>query len=425
MTFFSKLQSLFSPVIRSLLFQEEKKFHNISTLLALLKQKDWMPEFHTIATAGTEPETIIEGKRVLMFASNNYLGLSTRPEVIEAASKALRVHGIGPGGSRFLCGNIALLEQLDRVTADLVGMEDAITFPAGYMANTAIFKALLDPFIGPFPHKKGAAEIYSDEYNHGTIVEGCRISYANKVSFMHNDMSDLQRKISSSSAYPKMIVTEGVFTPEGHFGKVQEIASIAEQHRAILMIDDAHGIGVIGKNGEGTVAHLGLCDKVDIVMGSYDKALGGMGGFLAGKKEVIEYLRVVARPYVFSSAVSGVVAGGVIEAIRICKQEPELRERLFQNSSYIRKELHNAGFTILGTPNVPVVCLLIGDETRAVQFSRMLLKQNIYCPSFRWPAVPKGKSRLRITLMATHTKAHLDQLLESLITIGKQEKLIV
>lgn len=423
MNIFTRLQSYFS-LIKPAVFREKQKLQNTSELLTLLRQKEWLPEFHTIATAGTDPEVLIEGKRILMFASNNYLGLSTRPEVIEAAHKALRIHGIGPGGSRFLCGNIDLLSELEQETAKLVGMEDAITFPAGYMANTAIFKALLDPLIGSSPYRKGSAAIFSDEYNHGTIVEGCRISYAKKISFCHNNMADLREKLSSSSANPKMIVTEGVFTPEGEFGQIKKVAAIAKEHQAILMIDDAHGIGVIGKQGEGTVAHFELCKDVDIIMGSYDKALGGMGGFLAGKKEIIEYLRVVARPYIFSSALSGVLAGGLIEAIRICQKEPELRDRLFQNASYVREELTKAGFSILGTSDIPVVCLLIGDETSAVRFSRALFNRAIYCPSFRWPAVPKGKSRLRITLMATHTKEHLEQLLRAIIAVGREEKII-
>lgn len=423
MNVFTKLQSYFT-LVKPAVFREKQKFQNAAELLSFLKEKEWLPEFHTITTAGTDPEVLIEGRKVLMFASNNYLGLSTRPEVIEAARQALRTHGIGPGGSRFLCGNIDLLNELEQETAKLVGMEDVITFPAGYMANTAIFKAILDPLIGSSPHRKGAAAIFSDEYNHGTIVEGCRISYAKKISFCHNDMADLQEKLSSSSANPKMVVTEGVFTPEGEFGQTKEVATIAKEHRAILMIDDAHGIGVIGKQGEGTVAHFGLCEDVDIIMGSYDKALGGMGGFLAGKKEVIEYLRVVARPYIFSSALSGVLAGGLIEAIRICRKEPELRDRLFQNALYVREELVRAGFSILGTPDIPVVCLLIGDETRAVRFSNTLFSRAIYCPSFRWPAVPKGKSRLRITLMATHKKEHLEQLLKTLIVVGREERII-
>lgn len=406
---------------RGVFVQETHKMQRDLEMLAFIKHANIAPTFYHIESAGTDPEVTIEGKPYLMFASNNYLGLSTRPEVIEQAWKGLEKHGLGPGGSRFLCGNIIVLEELDCAIADLVGMEDAITFPTGYMANAAIFKALLDPLFGPLPYRKGAAVIFSDEYNHGTIVDGCRLSYAQKVPFKHNDVNDLSKKLKMFSARnPKMIVTEGVFTPDGELSPLPEIVALAEQYRAILMVDDAHGVGVLGHQGGGTVEHFGLHNGVDIIMGSFDKALGGVGGFLAGKREIIEYLRIVARPYVFSSAVPGVLASGLIESIRLCKEETQLRTKLFQNASYLRTSLNREGFRIMGTEDVPVVPVFLGDERRAIVFAEKLFENGVFSPSFRWPAVPKGKSRIRVTPMATHSETHLRRAVQVFKKVGKE-----
>lgn len=405
--------------------KEDYKMQRIFEFFDYLKKEGLDPTFYHIESAGTEPDVIINGKRCLMFSSNNYLGLSTAPEVIEKAEEALKKHGIGPGGSRYLCGNIDILEKLDHEIANLVETEDAITFPTGHMANLAIFKALMDPVMGIFPYRKGSGLIFSDEFNHGTIVDGCRLSYAKKIVFQHNNTQDLQRKISEVSRVGhKMIVTEGVFTPEGDISPLPEIVKIAHKYNAILMVDDAHGVGMLGESGGGTIQYFGLQGQVDIIMGSFDKALGGMGGFLAGNRKLIEYLRVASRPYIFSSAISGVLAGGLIKAIEICKNKPELRKKLFDNANYLRKNLQELGFKILGGKEVPVVNILIGDEVVGIKFSERLFQEGIYIPCFRWPAVLKGKSRIRLTPMATHNKQHLDALLVSFEKVGREFKII-
>lgn len=405
--------------------KEDYKTQRIFEFLDYLKKEGLTPTFYHIESAGTEPEAIINGRRCLIFSSNNYLGLSMDPEIVQKAEEALKKHGLGPGGSRFLCGNIDILEKLDYETARLVEAEDAITFPTGHMANLAIFKALMDPVIGVFPYKKGSGLIFSDEFNHGTIVDGCRLSYAKKVIFQHNDIQDLQKKISRvSRKCHKMIVTEGVFSPEGELSPLPEIVKIAREYNAILMLDDAHGVGVLGERGGGTVQYFGLQGQVDVIMGSFDKALGGMGGFLAGDKNLIEYLRIVSRPYIFSSAISGVLAGGLIKAIEICKNNSELRKKLFDNANYLRRHLQEMGFQLFGSKQVPVVPVLIGDEVIGIKFSERLFKRGIYIPCFRWPAVLKGKSRIRVTPMATHTKQHLDTLLAVFEKTGRELELI-
>lgn len=420
MSFFNTSKLIFSK-----LKKEESKMQNIFEFSDYLKKENIAPVFHHIESASTEPEVLIDGKKYLMFASNNYLGLSTSPEIIEASSEALKKHGLGPGGSRFLCGNIDILEKLDKKVAELVETEDAITFPTGYMANLGVFKAVMDPLMNGFPYKKGAGIIFSDEFNHGTIVDGCQLSSAKKIVFKHNDVQDLRDKLSKApNKSHKMIVTEGVFSPEGGLGALNEIVDLANEFQAVLMVDDAHGIAVMGEKGGGTVQHLGLQNKVDIIMGSFDKALGGMGGFLAGRKELIGYLKTVCRPYIFSSAVSGVMAGGMIKAIEIVQERKELREKLFENSNYLRKGLKDLGFTVWGDGEVAVAPVIIGDESKAINFAEQVFKKGVFSPVFRWPAVPKNTSRARVTPMATHTREHLDRLLEVFEEVGKDVKLI-
>lgn len=384
-----------------------------------------IPDVKSNEVSGTIAEAKFKGKKVLMFASNDYLGLSMRPAVIEGAKKELEKHGLGPGGSRFLCGDIELLEKLDKKTAELVGTEDAMTFPTGYMANNGVFQAVMDPLIGSLPFSKASGVIFSDEYNHGSLIEGCRLSHAQKIVFRHNDLEDLKRKISENlNRYPKMIVTEGVFTPHGDISPLHELVKISKQYGAILMIDDAHGVGILGKKGGGTSEHLGLQGQIDIVMGSFDKALGGMGGFLAGKKKLIEYFRVSAKPYMLSSSVPAAMAGGLIKSMEICMSENNLREKLFKNANYLRSALTKMGYKILGTKDVPVVLVYIGDEKKSITFSNKIFDRGVYCPSFRWPVVPQGESRMRITPMATHTNEHLDTLIKVFEEVGKEMNII-
>lgn len=407
-------------IYKSYIGQEDYKCQNIFKVLEYFNKNQLYPVFHDIESSGTAPIALIEGEKFLMFCSNNYLGLSEDIRVIESARLQLVQHGIGPGGSRFLCGNLKLLKQLEKSTANLVTKEDAITFPTGYMANVAVPSVMMDPLVGNFPYKKGTGYIFSDAYNHGSIVDGCKQTRAKKIIFQHNDIGDLEKKIRKvSKKTHKMIITEGVFTLEGEIAPLSDMVLIAKKYNAILMVDDAHGLGILGEHGGGTVEHLGLQKEVDIIMGSYDKALGGMGGFLAAQKEMIDYFRIAARSYILSSSVPAVMAGGVIEGIKIIVKEKILREKLFANANYLRDSLVEKGFTILGTGIVPVVPLLIGDEKKAINFSNELFKHKIFIPPFRWPAVPKGKARLRITPMAHHEKSHLNELIEKCVKVGR------
>ncbi len=417
-----------ADLIKLAISREDYKFANIEKLLNFLKKEDIYPKFQKFENNGTDARVVIDGKEVLMFSSNNYMGLATNRKVVEGARKQLDIHGGGPGGSRFLCGNIKVLEELDEVVAKTVGKEAAITFPTGYMANLAVFSAVMDPFfMNGVPYAKGSGVIFSDEYNHATIIDGCRLSSSKKVVFKHNDIVDLENKLKKYSKNKhKLIVTEGVFSLDGHLGKLKEIAALAEKYNCIFMVDDAHGVGVMGNDGGGVPQYLGITDKVDILMGSFDKTIGCMGGYLAGKKELIDYLKVASRPYIFSSAVPGVLAGGAIESLKICQnaEGKKLRKKLMDNSVYLKDKLTAMGYTVLGDGTISVLPVVIGDEDLSVKFSDRLLELGVYIPCFRWPAVPKNSARARVTIMATHEKKDLDAAAAAFEKAGKEFGLI-
>ena len=394
--------------------QESRKMERIEETVQIVEGAGLYPSYETIASAGTEATCVIGGRERVMLCSNNYLGLARHDVVVEEAKRLLDLHGVGPGGSRFLCGNVDVLPELDRKVAELVGAEDAITFPTGYMANLGVFRALLDPLLGVLPYRKGAAAVIADERNHATVLDGIDLSHAKRFLFAHNDVDDLARKLERAKGrHPKMIVTEGVFSLDGEVTPLPEIVAIAERYDAILMIDDAHGIGVMGARGGGTLQHFGLQGRADIVMGSFDKALGGMGGFLAGRKEIVRYLRVAARPYMFSSAVPAVMAGAMIRAIEMCMNGGELRARLRTNAAQLRSDLAGLGFKILGNGDLPVVSVLIGSEEAAITFSNRVYALGVFVPCFRWPAVPKGTARIRATVTALHEREHLARVVDA------------
>jgi len=410
-----------SPLLETCSGTEAFKFQRIEQATAFLREAGLYPNYPRIESAGTEPEVVVDGRSTLMFCSNNYLSLSNRPEVKAAAVETLLAHGMGPGGSRCLCGNVGVLEDLDRSCAKLVGMPDAITFPTGYMANLAVFKGLLDPFLGIFPYRKGAAAVFCDEYNHATVMDGIALSHAKRVLFKHNDVAHLEAQLIKFADHcPKMIVTEGVFSLDGDVSPLAEIAELAHKYGAILMVDDAHGIGLMGEHGGGTLEHLGLQGKADIVMGSFDKALGGMGGFLAASKPVVEYLRVAARPYMFSSTVPEVMAAAMITSMDLCMNDPEPRHRLRENAAFLKHELEALGFTILGNGSVPVVPVLIGDEDKAIEFGRRTFELGLFAPPFRWPSVPLKTARIRVTPMADHTREQLERAVAIFAQVGRE-----
>ena len=395
--------------------------NNIKKLIDILRSKDIYPDIRSVQGVATEPEIIVDGKRVILFCSNNYLGLSNNKEVKESIKNAVEKYGMGSGGSRLVSGNLDIHQELEHEIASFKGSESAVNFLSGYMANTGTIPAVLTDLEyslkSIFKNKLlvDRAEVFSDELNHASIVDGCRLSKAEIVVYKHKDTIDLEKKLKKSKALKKLIISDGVFSMDGDIAPIDKLADLAEKYRSMLMIDDAHGSGVLGPNGEGTEAHFILKEvknKVDITLGTYTKAFGGVGGFVSGTKALTDFLRITARSYIFSAPIPPSISAGLITAIKIAKNEGFRREKLISNAKYLRLKLKDSGFNVLGeTPIIPVV---IGKDEDSISMSRKLFEKGIFAPAIRWPAVPKNQSRLRLTVMATHTKEQIDTLVDSL-----------
>ena len=394
--------------------------HNIKNFLDSFDAQGFYPDFRNITKGVNEPVCIVDGEEYLMFCSNNYLGMTQNQDVKKAAKIAIDNYGVGPGGSRVISGNVSVIEGLEKKIAELTLTDDSLTFPTGYMANIAIFQAMMDPLFDNTPQNSSEGVIFSDEFNHGSIVDGCRLSRAKKVVFKHDDLDDLRKKISENDLPNKLIVTEGVFSLEGEIIDVPKYIEITKSVGAKLMIDDAHGIGVLGENGGGVGEYFNCADGIDILMGCMDKAFGGTGGYLAGSKSLIKYLRIASRSSLLSSALPTGMAGAMIESVNQIMHGQDLRKDLFEKAKYLKESLINAGFQVLGRNDIPSVPLFIGDEKLGIQFANILWEQKIFSPVVRWPAVPMGQSRLRIIVMVNHTKQQLDQFINACKIAGKR-----
>lgn len=395
----------------------------IKKFVQMVKDQGLYPDMPLVDYGSTEPEVFIGGKKYLMFCSNNYLGLATTTNVKLAAMEAIEQHGLGPCGSRLLAGNLSLLSELENLVANLVQKEAAIVFVTGYMANLGAIPAFVNPLFDDMPFKSDDSIIFSDEFNHATIIDGCRLSKVEKIIFKHKDIVDLEEKIKQTKKKNIFIVTDGIFSMDGDITPLPELVKIKNQYNATIMVDDAHGTGVLGKTGAGTAEYFGVSDETDIIMGTFNKGFGGMGGFIAADEDTIDYLRIAARSYVFSLALPAVIAAGVIAAIKEASKKPDLRNNLLKNAHYLRDNAKKLGFTVLGD-GTAINPILVGDELKGVEFSRRLFENNIFAPCVRWPAVQKGKSRIRLVVMASHKKEHIDVLLNHLESIGRSLQII-
>jgi 8-amino-7-oxononanoate synthase len=393
---------------------------SIEPFVELLRGAGAYPPFETISDGVNEPLCTIDGRSYLLFCANNYLNLSEHPAVKQAAKAAIDKYGTGPGGSRVISGNIDVIEQLETAIAELTGTEDCLTFPTGYMANVTVFQALLDPLFLGMPCARASGALFLDECNHGSVVDGSALTTATVTTFRHNDFADLEAKLTDCERPNRLVVTEGVYSLEGEIADIPAYIDVARRNRAWLMVDDAHGIGVIGEHGGGIGEHHRCAADIDLLMGCMDKAMGATGGYLCGRGAIIDYLRIAARSSILSSAIQCGTAGGVLEAIRIIRADRGRREAVFAKAAYLRTALRERGFTILGTDDIPSLPLLIGDEYTGVAFAEQLFRRGILCSLVRWPAVPQGKSRFRIIVMAEHSHAQLDRLAAACEEIGRE-----
>ncbi len=365
--------------------------------------------------AGTQGRKIIlEGKEVLSFCSNNYLGLADDPRLREAAVECIQKEGVGSGASRLVCGNMEAHRELEETIARFKGAESCLTFSTGYMANAGIISSIF-----------GRDDmIFCDRLNHASIIDGIILSQAKFKRYPHNDMEALEGMLRSTTGFRRRgIITDSVFSMDGDIAPLERIVELARKYDCLVMIDEAHALGVLGKNGRGAAEHFGVEDKIDIQMGTLSKAAGSFGAYCCGSKELIDLLVNKARSFIYTTALPPAVAAASKKAVEIIRDEPASREQLRFNADYFKKAVVALGFNTLdsGTPIIPVV---VGESAPAVEFSKRLLQEGIFVSAIRPPTVPAGTARLRLTVMATHTREDLDYTLGKLEVTGKELGLI-
>ena len=352
-----------------------------------------------------------EGKEVLNFCANNYLGLSSHPRVLEAAHKALDSHGFGMSSVRFICGTQDIHKTLEAKIAEFLHTEDTILYAAAFDANGGVFEPLLT----------AEDAIISDSLNHASIIDGVRLCKAQRYRYANNDMADLEAQLQAAEGERfKIIVTDGVFSMDGYVAQLDKICDLADQYNALVMVDECHATGFIGKTGRGTIELKKVLGRVDIITGTLGKALGGaMGGFTTGRKEIIEMFRQKSRPYLFSNSLAPAIVGASIEVFNLLSETTELRDQLEWNINYFKKGVAEAGFDFKDGDSA-IVPIMLYDAALSQKFADKLLDEGIYVIGFFYPVVPKGQARIRVQLSAAHTQAHLDHAIESFTKVGKE-----
>jgi 8-amino-7-oxononanoate synthase len=357
---------------------------------------------------------VIDGRKLLQFSSNNYLGLANHPRLKAAAMAAVERYGVGSGASRLVCGNLDLNRKLEEKLAQLKKKESALLYSTGYMANLGVIAALA-----------GEGDlILSDEYNHASIVDACRLSRAQTRVYPHKRMDELEKLLAGAeSSKRRLIVTDGIFSMDGDIAPLPDLVDLAEKYECLLMVDDAHATGVLGPNGGGTGDHFGLAEKIDVAMGTFGKALGGFGAFVAGDRNMRELLINCSRPFMFTTGLPPSVLAAGIAALEVVEEEPEMRARLWDNANLLRNGIEEMGFTLAGG-ETQIIPLLAGDASLAMEMSSLLREEGVYIQGIRPPSVPPGSSRLRITVSAAHTRGELAFALEALQKVGRRVGII-
>ncbi len=370
------------------------------------------PYFRVIESA-QDPEIIMNGRRMVMIGSNNYLGLTNHPKVKEAAIEAIKKYGTGCAGSRFLNGTLNIHVELEEKLARFMRKEAALVFSTGFQVNLGVISALV-----------GKDDIVIiDKMDHASIIDGCRLSFGEVKKFRHNDMNDLERMLREYESKDKLIVVDGVFSMEGDIAQLHEIIALAKSYGARVMVDDAHGIGVLGQTGRGTAEHFGLEEEVDLIMGTYSKSLASIGGFIAGSADVIHYVKHTARPLIFSASPPPASVASVSAALDIIENEPERRKTLWRNTNKMFKGFTELGFEV-GPSRTPIIPIVVGDNENAFVMAMMLQEEGIFANVAVSPAVPNGRALIRTSYMATHTEEQLNKVLMAFEKVGKTMGLI-
>jgi glycine C-acetyltransferase len=352
-----------------------------------------------------------DGREVINFCSNNYLGLSSHPKVIEAAKEAIDTHGFGMSSVRFICGTQDIHKTLERKLSEFLGTEDTILYAAAFDANGGLFEPLFD----------AQDAIISDELNHASIIDGVRLCKAQRYRYKHDDMADLEKQLQETqSLRHRIIVTDGAFSMDGTIAQLDKICDLADKYNALVMIDECHCSGFLGKTGRGTHEHHNVMGRVDIITGTLGKALGGAsGGFTAGPKEVIDILRQRSRPYLFSNTLAPTIVGASIAVLDMLTETTELRDKLESNTLYFRQKMTESGFDIKAGVH-PIVPVMLYDAQLSQDFAAKMLEEGIYVIGFYYPVVPKGKARIRVQMSAAHDQHHLDKAITAFIKVGKE-----
>jgi len=390
------------------IFEKCSRFDKAKELIS----KGIYPYFRVIESA-QDPEIIMNGRRMIMIGSNNYLGLTNHPKVKEAAIDAIKKYGTGCAGSRFLNGTLTIHVELEEKLARFMRKEAALVFSTGFQVNLGVISALA-----------GKDDvIIIDKMDHASIIDGCRLSFGEVKKFRHNDMNDLERVLREYESKDKLIVVDGVFSMEGDIARLPEIITLAKSYGARVMVDDAHGIGVLGQTGRGTAEHFGLEDEVDLIMGTYSKSLASIGGFIAGSTDVIHYIKHTARSLIFSASPPPASVASVSAALDIIENEPERRKALWRNTNKMFKGFTELGFEV-GPSQTPIIPIVVNDNENAFVMAMMLQEEGVFANVAVSPAVPNGRALIRTSYMATHTEEQLDKVLMAFEKVGKRMGLI-
>ncbi len=354
---------------------------------------------------------IVNGTEVLNFCANNYLGLSSHPDVIQAAHETIDSHGFGMSSVRFICGTQDIHKELEKATAEFVGAEDCILYAAAFDANGGVFEPLLNE----------QDAIISDELNHASIIDGIRLCKAKRFRYRNNDMTDLEAQLKAATGSRRiLIVTDGVFSMDGTIAQLDKICDLADQYQAMVMVDECHASGFIGKTGRGTPEYKNVFGRIDIITGTYGKALGGAsGGFTAARKEIVDLLRQRSRPYLFSNTLAPAIVGASLKVLDILKSSTALRDKLEENARYFRQEMTAAGFDLLPGEH-PIIPVMLYDAPLAQEFAAKLLEEGIYVIGFFYPVVPQGKARIRVQISAGHEREHLQKAVAAFTKVGRE-----
>jgi 8-amino-7-oxononanoate synthase len=398
-------------------FTNIPKYHKVGNLKDKLSQYDAAqkliqagiyPYFRAIES-DQDTEVTMKGKKVLMFGSNSYLGLTNHPLIKEAAKMAIDKYGTGCAGSRFLNGTLDIHLELEEKLANLVGKDQALCFSTGFQVNLGVVSVL----TGRNDY------VLLDELDHASLIEGSRLSFSKVLKFAHNDMVSLEKKLMTcENDSIKLIVVDGIFSMEGDIVKLPEVVQLAEKYNATIMVDDAHSLGVLGKHGSGTASHFGLTDKVDLIMGTFSKSFASLGGFIAADEEIINFIKHNSRSLIFSASMTPASVATVLAAIKIMENEPERINNLWEITNYAKDGFISMGFNT-GKSESPIIPLFIGDDMKALQLTMLLLEDGIFINPVVSPAVPRGNSLIRYSLMATHTREQVDISIEKITKAAK------